>query len=95
MGAPEHLQEMQPPDVVARQPTKKSSQAFIRAEQRQELLYLRSGRSLKSGLASACIGHDKENIVLPAAMHLSLDQSGRPSTYGRMTNSGLLPPLIP
>ena len=83
------------PMLVARQPTKKSSQAFIRAEQRQELLYLRSGRSLKSGLASACIGHDKENIVLPAAMHLSLDQSGRPSTYGRMTNSGLLPPLIP
>ena len=35
------------PMLVARQPSKKSSQAFIRVEQRQELLCLRSGRSLK------------------------------------------------
>jgi hypothetical protein len=33
------------PMLVAMQPRKKSSQAFIRAEQRQELLCLRSGRS--------------------------------------------------
>ena len=36
------------PMLVARQPGKKSSQAFIRAEQMQELLCVRSGRSLKS-----------------------------------------------
>ena len=35
------------PMLVARQPGKKSSQVFIRAEQRQELLRLRSGRKLK------------------------------------------------
>jgi hypothetical protein len=35
------------PMLVARQSGKKSSQAFIRAEQRQELLCLRSGRTLK------------------------------------------------
>ena len=36
------------PMLVASQPRKKSSQAFIRAEQRQELFCLRSGRSPKS-----------------------------------------------
>src|SRR5271157_5989651 len=36
------------PLLVASQPSKKSSQAFIRAGQRQELLGLRSGLSLKS-----------------------------------------------
>src|SRR5271166_6757013 len=36
------------PMLIARQSGKKSSQAFIRAEQREELLSLRSGRSLKS-----------------------------------------------
>jgi len=36
------------PMLVASQPSKKSSQAFIRAGQRQELLGLRSGLSLKS-----------------------------------------------
>ncbi len=34
--------------LVARQPGKKRSQAFIRVEQRQKLLRLRSGRKLKS-----------------------------------------------
>ena len=34
--------------LVASQPSRKSSQAFIRTEQRQELLCLRSGRKLKS-----------------------------------------------
>ena len=36
------------PMLVASQPGKKSSQAFIRAEQRKELLSLRSGLRLKS-----------------------------------------------
>jgi len=39
--------------LVAGQPGKKSSQAFIRAEQRQELLDFRSGRKLKSGSAES------------------------------------------
>jgi hypothetical protein len=41
------------PMLVASQPGKKRSQAFIRVEQRQELLCLRSGRSLKSRSAES------------------------------------------
>jgi len=41
------------PMLVARQPGRKSSQAFIRAEHRQELLCLRSGKSLKSRSAES------------------------------------------
>jgi TniQ len=39
------------PMLVARQLRRKGGQAFIREEQRQELLCLRSGRSLKSGIS--------------------------------------------
>ena len=41
------------PMLVAGHPGKKRSQAFIPAEQRQELLYFRSGRKLKSGSAES------------------------------------------
>ena len=43
------------PMLIAGQPGKRSSQAFIRAEQKQELLCVRSGRSLKSRSADSVL----------------------------------------
>src|SRR5271157_5268752 len=47
------------PMLVATQTGRKSSQAFIRAEQRRELLCLRSGGSLKSRSAEECAAESR------------------------------------
>src|ERR1019366_10209092 len=59
-----------------------------------DLLSLRAERNNQDWRQRLQWARQKQHSLINSHAPL-LDQSGQASTYGRMTNSGLLPPLIP